>query len=140
MTTDPTQLERVDVAYVLILDEQGHRVLMVQNEIDWSLPGGKREPGELLPQAAVREVREETGLDAVVDSIVHIQEKFFAIQGHHALFVTFQGRVTGGAITIGQDAEIQRVQWKPISEADALMPWYGGIAGLLTCGARYRFG
>jgi 8-oxo-dGTP diphosphatase len=28
---------------------------------DWSLPKGKLEPGELLPETAVREVREETG-------------------------------------------------------------------------------
>jgi 8-oxo-dGTP diphosphatase len=28
---------------------------------DWSLPKGKLEPGELLPETAVREVEEETG-------------------------------------------------------------------------------
>jgi 8-oxo-dGTP diphosphatase len=30
---------------------------------DWSLPKGKLEPGELLPETAVREVEEETGFE-----------------------------------------------------------------------------
>lgn len=43
------------------------RILMVRHEHDgreyWTLPGGGVEPGEALEEAAVREVREETGLD-----------------------------------------------------------------------------
>lgn len=34
---------------------------------DWSLPKGKLEPGEDEATAAVREVREETGRDAVIE-------------------------------------------------------------------------
>jgi 8-oxo-dGTP pyrophosphatase MutT (NUDIX family) len=34
---------------------------------DWSLPKGKLEPGEDDAAAAVREVREETGCDAVIE-------------------------------------------------------------------------
>lgn len=33
---------------------------------DWSLPKGKLDPGETIAEAAVREVREETGFDAVL--------------------------------------------------------------------------
>ena len=33
---------------------------------DWSLPKGKPDPGEHLLETAVREVREETGLDVLV--------------------------------------------------------------------------
>jgi 8-oxo-dGTP diphosphatase len=34
---------------------------------DWSLPKGKLAPGETYEQAAVREVREETGLECAVE-------------------------------------------------------------------------
>jgi 8-oxo-dGTP diphosphatase len=43
---------------------RGGRVLLVHRDRydDWSLPKGKLEPGETWEQAALREVREETGL------------------------------------------------------------------------------
>lgn len=34
---------------------------------DWSVPGGRVEPGETLYEAVVREAYEETGLEVVVD-------------------------------------------------------------------------
>jgi 8-oxo-dGTP diphosphatase len=42
-------------------DERRFAVVHRPRYDDWSLPKGKVEPGELLPETAVREVREETG-------------------------------------------------------------------------------
>ena len=36
----------------------------------WYLPAGKMEPGEDIVEAAVREVKEETGLDFQVSSLL----------------------------------------------------------------------
>ncbi|MGH3942996.1 MAG: NUDIX hydrolase [Pseudonocardiaceae bacterium] len=57
----------------VVLDDAG-RVLMIQrtdNEL-WAVPGGAQEVGETSTEAAVREVREETGLDVKVTGLVGI--------------------------------------------------------------------
>lgn len=124
----------VDVVYVLLYDQTTEKILTVQNERFWSLPGGKREHGEMLIDAAVREVKEETGLDVEIGPVIHIREK--VIGEEHATFITFRGEILGGALGT-TDAEIQRIEWKPLLEAEALMPYLGNIRELLDRNASY---
>jgi ADP-ribose pyrophosphatase YjhB (NUDIX family) len=54
-----------------IQDDEG-RILMIRRSDNdlYSIPGGQVEPGETLTQAAVREVKEETGIDIEVTGLI----------------------------------------------------------------------
>jgi len=60
---------KLQLAGCVILDEKG-RVLLLHREtskrVQWETPGGKVEPGESEKQAAVREVKEELGVDVKI--------------------------------------------------------------------------
>lgn len=56
---------------VAIRDDAGRILLIhkVDNDL-WALPGGGHDPGERITDTAVREVREETGLDVEIVRLV----------------------------------------------------------------------
>ncbi|WP_404450162.1 NUDIX hydrolase [Sutcliffiella horikoshii] len=115
-------MKRVDVTYVLLFDEEAENVLMVKNRGDnssyYTLPGGAVEPGETLEEAAIREVKEETGLNVEIDSVFSVSEAFFEDRGHHAIFFTFRGRITGGEINISLPEEIEEITWMDMQKAE----------------------
>jgi mutator protein MutT len=64
-------------ARVFVVNPVG-QVLLVRDHFGyWNLPGGKVEPGEMPAAAAVREIREETGLTIVEIEEVHHDEYEF---------------------------------------------------------------
>jgi mutator protein MutT len=63
-----------------ILRSPDGRLLVIQRGQEpsagqWSVPGGRVEPGETDAQALVREVREETGLEVAVGDLVGVVER-----------------------------------------------------------------
>jgi 8-oxo-dGTP diphosphatase len=79
-----------------------------------------------LSTAAVREAKEETGLDVELLGICAINECIFESKGEHAVFVTFKARVINGDLQITRPREIGEIRWMNIDEADQLMPYYKG--------------
>jgi 8-oxo-dGTP diphosphatase len=123
---EPQFMNRVDVAYSLITDNSKSKVLLVKNvgNGSWSLPGGAVEKDETLEQAAIREVKEETGLDVKVYGIVAINECKFKKSQNHAIFFIFRAELIGGEIAIQRPDEISEVAWIDINKVDELMPFY----------------
>ncbi len=61
---------------VIVVDNQGRLLLEKRTDSGlWGLPGGRIEPGESLIEAAVREVREETGLQVEISGLVGVYSR-----------------------------------------------------------------
>jgi 8-oxo-dGTP diphosphatase len=78
----------------------------------WSLPSGYVDYEEDFLTAAIRETREETGLDVEVCSLINIVSSFVSPRFHFlGLYVV--ARVLGGELVAGDDLEA--VDWYPVA-------------------------
>ncbi|HVL90683.1 MAG TPA: NUDIX hydrolase [Actinomycetota bacterium] len=86
----------------------------------WSLPKGAVEAGETPEQAAVREVREETGLDAEIVAKAQTIDYWFVWAPdetrYHKYVHYFAMRMTGGDFS-RRDDEAERVEWFSVEDA-----------------------
>lgn len=130
-----TKVKNVKVVYILLFNESGKQVLMVKNKGShgsyYTLPGGRVEKGETLKEAAIRETKEETGLDVEIDGIISVNEAFFEDVQHHTVFVTFKGELIGGDITLSRPDEIEGILWMDVSSAEKLIHTPKKLEGLL---------
>lgn len=83
----------------------------------WSVPGGRVEGGELLSEAVLRELREETGLEGVCGSLVGWAERIDS--EHHHVILDFEVTVLDpGGPRAGDDAD--EVRWVPLADVAEL--------------------
>jgi 8-oxo-dGTP pyrophosphatase MutT (NUDIX family) len=106
-----------------LLFDEGGDVLLVRTRKwsgKWGIPGGKVDYGETLEQAFLREIREETGLQAENPRLLLTQEavehpEFY--RKRHFVLVNFVARVSGSHPAVRLNHEGEDYFWGPLDEA-----------------------
>jgi 8-oxo-dGTP pyrophosphatase MutT (NUDIX family) len=105
----PTRI--VPAASALVTDQDGR--ILLQRRADsglYALPGGMMDLGESLPQTAVREVREESGLDVEITGLVGTYTDPLHVIAYsdgevrQQFNICFAARVIGGSLRISDES------------------------------------
>lgn len=88
-------------------------ILLIKRKNDpyqgsWALPGGFVEYGETVENAAVRETKEETGIDVKLGELVGVYSDPNRDPRGHTVTVCFLGTAIGGIVRSATDAEDAR--------------------------------
>ncbi len=125
------------IAVGTIIDAGEARVVLIQRSIEpgygkWVFPGGYVDRGELLEVAAVREAREECGLDVRIDTLVNL----YSYTGRTPIIVAYAATIVGGTLTAADEAldakvfDRSAIPWNDLafrSTRQALQDYYAGV-------------
>lgn len=103
---------------------RGDEVLLIKRgnpprKGQWSLPGGRLEWGESLHAGALRELAEETGVEAEILGLVDVVDGVMTTR--HYIMIDYAARWTAGQPVAGDDAADAR--FFPLEEALAAVEW-----------------
>jgi 8-oxo-dGTP pyrophosphatase MutT (NUDIX family) len=104
---------------VVVANEAGEILLIRRTDNDnWSLPGGAIDLGESLPQAGIRETKEETGIDCEITGLVgiytdpkHVLHYTSNDEVRQEFTVVLTGSPVGGQPTPSDESS--EVRWVP---------------------------
>lgn len=104
--------------------DHGTEVALLGRAVDgsWVFPKGTPNPGESLEETALREVREETGLDVRIVRPLGEMTYSFAAAGEriHKIVHFFLMEATGGDPSL-HDAEYDEVRWVAVPDARRML-------------------
>jgi len=95
---------------------RGDRVLLlrrtnVHGSDTWSTPGGHLDFGESPEQCAIREVKEETGVEIGEVEFRAVTNDFFEAEGKHYLTLWFAAEHKSGEASVAAPEEMSDVGW-----------------------------
>ncbi|MFN7388164.1 NUDIX hydrolase [Brevundimonas sp.] len=105
---------------------RGDEVLLIRRGApprlgEWSLPGGRIEPGEGVRAAALRELHEETGVEARLTGLIDVVDGIFPDAGRHYVLIDFVAEWISGEPVAGDDAA--EAAFVPVQQALELLTW-----------------
>lgn len=123
---------KVAVGTIIAMDEG---IVLVRRAIEpgvglWVFPGGYVDRGETPEAAAVREAREECGLDIRLERLINI----YAYPGRTPIIIVYAATATGGSLCIDEECSeaaiftLDRIPWDQLafpSTRDALRAYKG---------------
>ncbi|NGO45536.1 NUDIX hydrolase [Streptomyces ureilyticus] len=114
--------ERLGIAAAIVVHED--RVLMVrrrvsEGQLSWQFPAGEVEPGEAREDAAVRETKEETGLD--VAAVKLLGERVHPKTGRLMSYTACE--VVGGAAYVADADELAELAWVALADIPNYVPY-----------------
>ena len=117
------------VGAVAVVDD---RLLLVRRGTEpgageWSVPGGRVEPGEAIASAVTRELREETGIDGSCGPLLGWVE--LIAEDHHFVVLDFLVDVGEAHDPVAGD-DAAAAAWVPLDQV-ADLPLVGGLAAFL---------
>jgi len=106
------------VAVGTILQNEQNHILLLRRAIEpgygkWVFPGGYVDRGERVPVAAVREAREEAGLEVRIDRLLNV----YSYPGRAPVIIVYIATITGGTLAI--DDESTEARYFPPDD----IPW-----------------
>ena len=104
-------------AATIVLNEQKELLLIKGPRRGWEMPGGQVEEGESLKDAAIRETKEETGIDIEVLKFCGVYQNV----SDSICNTLFLGKPIGGELTTSPES--LEVGFFPVKKALEMVTW-----------------
>jgi 8-oxo-dGTP diphosphatase len=152
--TEPERLVCVQCGFVFYLDpkvavgtiirDEDSRIVLVRRAIDpgygkWVFPGGYVDRGEQVHAAAVREAKEEAGLEVHLEKLVNI----YSYPGRAPVIIVYAASILGGSLACDDEGlearffHAHEIPWGELafrSTEDALREFLGRESSPITRG------
>jgi ADP-ribose pyrophosphatase YjhB (NUDIX family) len=118
----------------IIRSPDSKRIVLVKRAIEpgfgkWVFPGGYVDRGEEIREAAIREAKEEAGLEIRIDRLINV----YSYRGRVPVIIVFAATTIGGALTIDDESseirefEPEEIPWDDLafrSTREALQEYF----------------